>query len=274
MKGKLILFLSFLSLCSFHIFAEDSLLQKKDSELHKRIENPNNNDHLSKYIEELKDIRSGNIRNSFPQLKVINDKEGMKKKAKDFLNSLDNHGKTPLMYAIECNDIDAVELFLDADANTNISAKDDKTALLLAIENAKTVALKNQNEKDKAKRIINALLDKGVNTNKPFISANENYTPLLLACTIDSGKDYEYKKEILEKIISNSSKTDELGNIYNGKLFTPLSYLCYSKNSAEYITIIEQLLKKGCDTNKIITIDGFKGTISQYLCAEYSDSVK
>ena len=83
MKGKLILFLSFLSLCSFHIFAEDSLLQKKDSELHKRIENPNNNDHLSKYIEELKDIRSGNIRNSFPQLKVINDKEGMKKKAKD-----------------------------------------------------------------------------------------------------------------------------------------------------------------------------------------------
>lgn len=254
---------------SISVFATEDYLQSIDSELHRQLEKkekgtPSDKEHLNEYSVQINKILKGWI--------PLYDKEGKKDKAKSFLNSLDNHGKTPLMYAIQFNDTDSVDYYLELGADPNIKSDEDKTALLIAIETAKEIANKNQNEKTKIKRIISSLLNKNADADYIYISNKEKYSPLLLACTIEPGRDYEFKREIIKKILSKTTKYDEIGNFENGNLcLTPLSYLCYSNEAQEYKDLIKELVKKNSDINKKITISNFNGTIFQYLCAEYKN---
>lgn len=267
MKFRRKLLVTLLMFNSISVFATENYLQSIDSELHRQFEKkekgtPSDKEHLNEYNVQINKILKGLI--------PLYDKEGKKDKAKTFLNSLDNHGKTPLMYAIQFNDADTVDYYLELGADPNIKSDEDKTALLIAIETSKEIANKNQNEKNKIKRIISSLLNKDADANYIYISNKEKYSPLLLACTIEPGRDYEYKRAIIKKILSKTTKYDEIGNFENGDLsLTPLSYLCYSKDAQEYKDLIEELVKKNSDINKKISIPDFNGTILQYLCAEY-----
>ena len=187
---------------SISVFATEDYLQSIDSELHRQLEKkekgtPSDKEHLNEYNVQINKILKGWI--------PLYDKEGKKDKAKSFLNSLDNHGKTPLMYAIQFNDADSVDYYLELGADPNIKSDEDKTALLIAIETAKEIANKNQNEKTKITRIITSLLNKNADADYIYISNKEKYSPLLFACTIEPGRDYEFKRTIIKKILKLQS---------------------------------------------------------------------
>ena len=273
----------FLLLSSISAYSEENRLTKIDLELHTELtKNQEKNkidlsqvnseqEHLTRYIKEMHDILRGKI--------PLYNKEGKKDDAKDFLNSLDTHGKTPLMYAIQCKDSKSVEEMLKYGANPNVIGNDNRTALFYALELADESAFNNKNEKNRIQNIINLLLEKGASADYSYNSLDGryiNYYPLIAACRIKDTTDLEYKKSIIESILRKTKVIDQKSSFYISPTnyeITPLAYLLQLQQSVEYKEIIEQLLHSGADSNKVINCKDFSGKIFQYLCANYTSNL-
>lgn len=267
---KTLFVLIFLALISC-LYGE-SAIQKTDSKLDNSKNVVTDKIHLEEYKKDLENIMSS-IRHPIQTLRGQDEK---KDNAKEYVNSLDNHGKTPLMYTILCNDIDSLEDMIKIGADLNFVGEDNRTAIFYAIDKCNdAIKTGKYNDKENAKKILFKLIDTDKTIlNYSYSSIDKEYkdfTPLMSICLL-SEDDIQYKKELLNKVLDNTTNIDVVSRFISESgiySITPLAYLC-SCNSPNYFEEIKKLAKSA-DIRKEIQFPDFSGQIFQYLCAEFRE---
>lgn len=267
---KTLFILIFLAIISC-VYGE-SAIQKTDSKLDNSKKTVTDKTHLEEYKKDLESIMSS-IRHPIQTLRGQDEK---KDNAKEYVNSLDNHGKTPLMYAIVCSDIDSLDYMIEIGADLNFVGEDNRTAIFYAIDKCND-AIKSGKYNDKviAKKILFKLID----TDKTILNYSyssldkeyQDFTPLMSICLL-SEDDIKYKKDLINKVLDNTTNIDVISQFVSesGKYsITPLAYLC-SCNTPNYFEEIKKLAKSA-DIRKEIQFPDFSGQIFQYLCAEFRE---
>ncbi len=65
------------------------------------------------------------------------------------VNAKDYKGSTPVMYAIQSDSLESVQLLIDKDADLGVKTNDGKTPLMLAAENRNRAIIRLLQEKNK-----------------------------------------------------------------------------------------------------------------------------
>lgn len=133
------------------------------------------------------------------------------------VNSVDGIGHTPLMRAVETNQLAIAQTLIQAKADLNIKAPNGDTALMMAVKN-------------NSPEVVKALIDAGANAS---ITNEDGNTPALTAAQNDG-------VEIIK--ILGAAKADM--NTSNAA-YTPLSYAIGQEN----VTLVKALLDAGADPN-------------------------
>jgi ankyrin repeat protein len=141
-----------------------------------------------------------------------------------------NDGNTPLIVAIENENIEVVKMLLDKGANVNqkdINEQYGYTPLTVAIQK-------------KYFKVVELLLDKGADVNQ---TNDDGFTPLTVAIFNDF-----YNVDIVKLLLDKGANVNE-ANIYG---FTPLIIAIDEKydTNVQNVEIVELLLKRGANVDQ------------------------